>query len=367
MNETTKKAFNRIQVELTRSAQARGPEPRSEVVVATEVGRRADRGLWYNGGVAMKKTVQTFLIGLGLTGLVFLACCHVPSPRITRTQWPVMGTIAALSIRGGDDGDGRLQAAVNAVYIRLESLLSAWNPDSELSRLAHTGTTNWLSQVSTDVRPCYDAAFELADRSGRAFNPAVGAKLRELGVSGGGAYADIDLGAIAKGFAVDAAARAVEARPGTVPDLLIDLGGNLRIVGNGTWRTGVRNPFGSDCAAVLVLTNGESVATSGNYERFIERDGIRYSHILDGRTGEPTHGIAGVTVVTPRALGATLADGLSTTLFVLGPRAGADFLARWYPSAAALWIPDTPDQPKILATPQMARRLEDSLWKVETL
>ena len=313
----------------------------------------------------MKRIFQTTLIGLGIAGLVLVACCRTPAARISRTQWPVMGTIAALSIRGGDDADGSLQASAQAIYLHLESRLSAWNPDSELSRLARTDSTNWLSNVSADVRPCYDTAFELADRSSRAFNPAVGVKLRELGVSGGSAYSDIDLGAIAKGFAVDRVATSIESHAET-PPLLVDLGGNLRVVGPGSWRTGIRNPFGADCAAVIVLTNGESAATSGNYERFIERDGIRYSHILDGRTGEPTHGIAGVTVVTPRELGATLADGLSTTLFVLGPQAGTAFLERWYPTACALWIPDTPETPHLIATPRMVQRLEDCRWDVRT-
>ena len=127
----------------------------------------------------------------------------------------------------------------------------------------------------------------------------------------------------------------------------------------------MRNPFGDGYAAVVTLTDGESVATSGNYERFVERDGVRYSHILDGRTGEPVSGIAGVTVVTPAALGAMLADGLSTTLFVLGPKEGARFLrehAEAYGAAQALWIPDTPEKPEILATPEMAARLTDAAF-----
>lgn len=313
----------------------------------------------------MNRTFQTVLIVFGLIGLILVACCRTPVPRINRTQWPVMGTIAALSIRGDEDTDGKLQSALNTVYLHLESRLSAWNPDSELSRLARADTTNWLEKISSDVRLCYDTAFILAERSEHAFNPAVGVKLRELGISGGGSYSDIDLGAIAKGFAVDQAAQTLEANADRMSSLLVDLGGNLRVVGPSPWRTGIRNPFGSNCAAVIVLTNGESVATSGNYERFIERDGIRYSHILDGRTGEPTHGIAGVTVVTPRELGATLADGLSTTLFVLGPQAGNLFLQRWYPTASALWIPDTPEAPTILATSNMVQRLEDCQWEVQ--
>ena len=162
---------------------------------------------------------------------------------------------------------------------------------------------------------------------------------------------------------MDAACRALPQNI-SCDGLLVDLGGNLRAV-RGSWRTGVRNPFGEGYAAVVTLAAGESVATSGNYERFVERDGVRYSHILDGRTGEPVSGIAGVTVVTPPALGATLADGLSTTLFVLGPKEGARFLrehAEAYGAAQALWIPDTPANPEILATPEMAARLADAAF-----
>ena len=281
-----------------------------------------------------------------------------------------MGTVAQLTVRADQARGQALLPAVQAAYVRLDALLSAWNPDSELSRLAAANCTNWTDAASPEVRPCYAAALRLAAESGGAFDPRVGARLRDLGVAGGGAYAAFDLGAIAKGFAVDVAAADLARQAGTnaLPSLLLDLGGNLRVVGDGTWRTGVRNPFDRDgaYAAVLVLTNGESVATSGNYERFIERDGVRYSHILDGRTGEHVQGIAGVTVVTPPDYGALLADGLSTTLFVLGPAEGAAFLARHYPRAQALWIPDAPDAPRLVATKEMAARLERAAWAVET-
>ena len=286
-------------------------------------------------------------------------------------RWPVMGTVAQLTVRADRERGQSLLPAIQSAYVRLDALLSAWNPDSELSRLAAADCTNWVHAASPEVRPCYAAALELAERSGNAFDPRVGARLRDLGVAGGGAYSAFDLGAIAKGFAVDVAAADLARLAGTnaLPSLLLDLGGNLRVVGDGVWRTGIRNPFDRNGrhAAIIVLTNGESIATSGNYERFIERDGIRYSHILDGRTGEHVQGVAGVTVVTPPGYGALLADGLSTTLFVLGPEAGAAFLARHYPLAFALWIPDTPDAPHIVATKRTAARLEHAAWSVETL
>lgn len=314
------------------------------------------------------------ILTLGFAVLALATACVLHNRQTrddSRTfRWPSMGTIAQVTVRGNLAHEDDLIARVRDSYTHLESRLSAWDPTSELSRLAADGCTNWLAAVSPDVRPCYAAALRLARESKNAFNPAVGRTLRTLGIGRRGTYASFDLGAIAKGFAVDFAAKQITTGPSE--SLLLDLGGNLRVLGDRPWRAGIRNPFSCRDAsqpafcAVVVLTNGESVATSGNYERFIEKDGKRLSHILDGRTGEPTHGIAGVTVITPSAYGATLADGLSTTLFVLGPDEGAPFLATYYPQALALWIPDTPSSPRLIATQAMARRLEQATAPIET-
>ncbi|MBR0066442.1 MAG: FAD:protein FMN transferase [Kiritimatiellae bacterium] len=315
------------------------------------------------------RLIVTIAIGALAVGLPLLLARSNAWTTLRRVEWPAMGTVAGLTFRGGDAStQDAVRESVQQTYVRLNALLSAWDPDSELCRLARAGDTNAFAHASTEVRPCYQAALDLAAASGNAFNPRVGARLRELGFSHGQPFCDFDLGAIAKGFAVDAAVRAL---PSNLPfdGLLVDLGGNLRAV-RGSWRTGVRNPFGDGLAAALVLADGESVATSGNYERFVERDGKRYSHILDGRTGDPVTGVAGVTVVTPPTLGATLADGLSTTLFVLGPTEGARFLrehAETYGAAQVLWIPDTPANPEILATPEMAARLADAAFPVRVV
>ena len=315
------------------------------------------------------RLIVTIAIGALAVGVPLLLARSNTRTTPRRVEWPVMGTVAGLTFRGGDtSAQDAVRESVQQTYVRLNALLSAWDPDSELCRLARAGDTNAIAHASTEVRPCYQAALDLAAASGNAFNPRVGARLRELGFSHGQPFCDFDLGAIAKGFAVDAAVRAL---PSNLPfdGLLVDLGGNLRAV-RGSWRTGVRNPFGDGLAAALVLADGESVATSGNYERFVERDGKRYSHILDGRTGDPVTGVAGVTVVTPPALGATLADGLSTTLFVLGPNEGVRFLreyAETYGAAQVLWIPDMPANPEILATPEMAARLADAAFPVRVV
>ena len=237
-----------------------------------------------------------------------------------------MGTVAKVSLKEANrfsfrslvntasKDRRRLVDAVKAVYDDVEGRLSIWNRDSEISRYTS------LEKVSPEMRPCYEAAFRLQKVSGGVFNPF----WRGEGTCP-------DLGGIAKGFAVDLAAAklgsevsALSKRSGE--GLLLDLGGNLKVV-SGEWRTGIRNPYGE--MRTILLTNGMACATSGEYERG--------KHIYDGRTGMAvSNNLVSVTVVHPTS--AMLADGLSTTLFVLGKEEGERFLHDHYPEAEAYWI-----------------------------
>jgi len=128
-----------------------------------------------------------------------------------------------------------------------------------------------------------------------------------------------DLGGIAKGYAVDRAAEAVEKlgiRCG-----VIDLGGNLRLLqkpppGQTAYRVGIRNPQknGQLLDDVLELCN-VSLSTSGDYERFVMLGGIKYGHIMNPLTGKPTQAPGSVTVIAPSAM---VADWLSTSVFLGG-------------------------------------------------
>ena len=103
--------------------------------------------------------------------------------------------------------------------------------------------------------------------------------------------------------------------------------------------------------SLWTTTDGLAVATSGNYERFVTIDGVRYAHIIDPRTGQPVKGMAGVTVVSRSA---TEADAMSTALFVLGIEASLPVL-RGVPGVGALFVPDK--QPlEIHVTPGFASR-----------
>ena len=206
-------------------------------------------------------------------GIVFagigLSLLTAPSQLRVRVNWPAMGTVAAITFRGGTpEAHDAIRDNVQKTWQTLENRLSAWNADSELARLAPALAAQGadaLPQVPPDVRPCYAFAFDLKRQSGGAFDPVIGEALRRTGFT---RVSNVDLGAVAKGFAVDRAWEALDSG-----DLLLDLGGNLRARG-GTWHTGVRDPFTPDAmAATFDLADGEAVATSGNYERFVERAG----------------------------------------------------------------------------------------------
>lgn len=138
----------------------------------------------------------------------------------------------------------------------------------------------------------------------------------------------LDLGAIAKGFAADRAAEVLLEHG--VKNALIDIGGELRVLGEKPgdpptpWKAGIRNPRRGEVLETLPLKN-VAVATSGDYENFFIYKGKRYEHIIDPRAGMPmTERVASVTVLHPESCLA--ADALATTLCVLGPDEGRDFL-----------------------------------------
>ena len=133
----------------------------------------------------------------------------------------------------------------------------------------------------------------------------------------------VDLGGIAKGYAVQEAIEVIQ--NAGITSALIDAGGDIYALGtlNGKpWKIGIRNPRGEGVIGVLDLSD-LAVVTSGDYERFFEKDGKRYHHILNPETGYPAQGLISVTVITQNA---ALADALSTALFVMGQERALAYL-----------------------------------------
>lgn len=125
----------------------------------------------------------------------------------------------------------------------------------------------------------------------------------------------LDLGALGKGNACDEAIEYLKKQK--VENALVTVGGSIGVIGKDPYKIGVRNPFGgqNDYFAILNITNC-FISTSGDYEKYFEKDGVRYSHIFDARTGKPVQNdITSVTVVADNG---TLSDFLSTAIFCEG-------------------------------------------------
>lgn len=274
-------------------------------------------------------------------GAALLSGC-VPQAEPLERAFFAMDTVMSVKLCEGGDGT-LLDAAENRVR-DLEALLSVTDETSEVYALNHSGS----AQLSPDAAELLAQALALCARTGGALDVSVYPILRLWGFTTG-AYAvpsgdeiaallplvdytqvgldgssavlspgmEIDLGSVAKGYAGDVLAAFL--RQSGVTSALLDLGGNIQAVGakpdGSPWRIGVRDPEGEGNLGV-VTAEDKAVITSGGYERYFEKDGTRYWHILDPKTGSPARsGLASVTVVGESGL---LCDALSTALFVMG-------------------------------------------------
>lgn len=235
-------------------------------------------------------------------------------------------------------------ACVRAALDRVVAQMSQWEADSDLARFNRAPADEWHA-IPVEFADVIAAALEIAQASGGAFDPALGAITERWGfgaspvdkvIGGGGAAARniefvsdpprirrsegaaLDLSGIAKGYGVDLAAEMLLAAG--VRHFLIEVGGELR--GEGVqpdgqpWWVDVEMPPTSSVAPYRVALHDLSVATSGNYRRSVTIDGKRYSHSFDPRTGRPiVHGVSSATVLHRSCM---MADGWATALTVLG-------------------------------------------------
>jgi len=135
----------------------------------------------------------------------------------------------------------------------------------------------------------------------------------------------IGFGGIAKGYAADKAKKLLQDK-GVVAGI-INASGDMNTWGvqpNGEdWKVGITNPLNKNKVFALLPISNSAVVTSGNYEKFVEFNGVRYSHIINPKTGYPSSGIVSVSVFAPKS---ELADALATSVFVMGLDVGLDFV-----------------------------------------
>lgn len=284
-------------------------------------------------------------------------------PAATRAEL-VMGTIARVTL---DDARNDAFDTAFAALRRVDADMSLYRPESGLVRV-NLYAARHAEPVDDALFECLARARVLSELTDGAFDATILPMLRHWGayrdlgylpagrveaVGWDGLVLDagartvrfaregmaIDLGGIAKGYGLDRARAALLAAG--VRRGVVDLGGTLRFVGHGPkggWRIAVRDPARSETGlGTLVLDGDPAVSTSGNYARDFAAEGWRtHSHVYDPRTGRPVAERIAVTVWAPDA---TTADALSTALLVLGPRDGADVLAR-LPGVGALFVDD---------------------------
>ena len=280
----------------------------------------------------------------------------VPSPRdalpLQTATTVAMDTFVAVHVAATAPSQVFAEAAERALgWFRIvERVASRFDETSEVMRCARQ--PGGPVPVSPLLFQLLDFALSLARRSGGAFDPTVGRALELRGFNehyvtgrrvdspvppGQVSYRDveldrrrgtitlrkpmvIDLGAIAKGLAIDLAAR--ELAP--FSDFAVEAGGDLYVSGTHPegrpWRVGIRHPVQPERLLCRLTVSGLAVCTSGNYERMAP-DGS--GHLLDPRRDSARSDLASVTVLAPTAMAA---DGLATAAFVLGANAGRRFL-----------------------------------------
>ena len=156
----------------------------------------------------------------------------------------------------------------------------------------------------------------------------------------------INLGGIAKGYALDRAADAV--RKHGVKTGWIEIGGNILALpkksGGGKYAAGIKNPFHKDDLLGKTPLSDAAISTSGNYERYVIIDGKQYTHIIDPATGLPVSGMDSVTVIAPTGVAS---DAISTSIFVAGPDAVAGWTKK-FPGLRVLIVRGPADKPEVL-------------------
>ncbi|MCL4106571.1 UNVERIFIED_CONTAM: hypothetical protein GTU68_009705 [Idotea baltica] len=307
-----------------------------------------------------------------------------------------MGTTWHVTFLGSLKDADQVQEGIELQLQRVNDSMSTYQPDSEISRFNDSPKQQAFS-LSEDFVAVLSAALLVGVASEGAYDVTVGpivnlwgfgpelgpdnvpdpAALKALVIKIGQDKLTLDstnatvsktddlaldFSSIAKGYAVDQIADWLLARG--IADFLVEVGGEVRVAGeNGrgtNWRIAVESPddMVGQVAAALTLTDS-GIATSGDYRNYFERDGKRYSHTIDPRTGYPvSHDLVSVTVVHPLAV---MADAWATALMVMGAEEGMRVaLAE---NLAVYFIRRTEDNYQASHSPMFAAYLESAREK----
>ena len=264
------------------------------------------------GGVVVKRLLCVLI----LSSVILLCGCQTES----RETVFAMDTVMDLQVWGADS-----EKAVSAVKALILDMEDQWSAQK-------------LNQEEIADDPLLDSVQQLSVRTDGAFNPKLYSLMKLWGFSNKEYYVPTeeeiatamaeplwDLGGAVKGYTGQKAAELLQKLG--ADRAILNLGGNIQTYGNKPngepWSIGIQDPDGGGPVAVVQVNGTVSVVTSGDYQRYFEKDGVRYHHILDPKTGKPAEtDLRSVTIISRDGL---TADALSTALFVMGLEQGSDF------------------------------------------
>lgn len=291
------------------------------------------------------------LMSFILLSLFLLTACGEQPAKTTKIY--AFGTEIDISIYGEEKATfERAVSQLEETFSDVNNLWHAWQP-SVLTRINDAISTGASIAVDDNVAGVIGQAQQLARDSNHLFNPAAGQlftmwgyeqddwfesrpppeqseidkwlattpTMDDIVIENGQLHsinpmAKLGFGGFAKGYAVDAAINVLKAE--AIDNAIINIGGDLRAIGQHgkrPWNIGIRHPRHDGVLASVTVNDDESVFSSGDYERYFEYQGKRYSHIIDPRTGYPADQAMSVTVIDNNA---ARADAAATALFVAG-------------------------------------------------
>ena len=277
--------------------------------------------------------------------LLFILLCHCAR---TEPIWEFDGILfgSYVKIKVSESNQAIAKRAVDKAFAemkRLDSIFSKYLPESEINRINQQGK----GKLSKDLKELLVKSVEVSEKSNGAFDITISpltqiwrdysiqgkipdsveikqqmkfVDYRKIKIQNDSVYMPsgftIDLGGIAVGYCVDRAVAVLQQEG--IKTGLIDAGGDIMGFGNRKWKVAVKNPRGDGMIKTFSIQN-QAIATSGDYEKFFMKNGKRYHHIMNPKTGYPAWGCCSVTVI---ALDAVSVDAFSTTILVLGVRDG---------------------------------------------
>jgi len=297
---------------------------------------------------------RTFLSGSSVLVVALIALCHIGLAKADwqKAEQDIMGTRITVELyhQNDDEAQAAIAAVMNEMH-RIDRSMSPYKPDSELSIVNREAADHPvkistelfnLLQRSIDFSQLTNGAFDITFASaGFLYDYRAAIKPDEQSLSeavkhinyrnihlDGNAHTvsfaqpgvKIDLGGIAKGYAVDLGIALVQNRG--VSSALVTAGGDTRVIGERwgrPWQIGIRDPRKADAIVAKIPLENVAVSTSGDYERFFEQDNTRYHHIINPATGDSARELQSTTVIGPDAI---TTDALSTSIFVLGVEKG---------------------------------------------